>query len=85
MWGLNVLIYGSWHFSALLFYTRFDTVPDERTPLKTVALSAFATLGLLVVLTTTVGNFIGPHFVQVDHGLRQINDWSPHNCLGPKP
>ena len=24
MWGLNVLIYGSWHFSALLFYTRFD-------------------------------------------------------------
>jgi hypothetical protein len=85
MWGLNVLIYGSWHFSALLFYTRFDAQPGERTPLRTVALSAFATLGILMVLTTTVANFIAPHFVHVDHGLRQINDWSAHNCLGPKP
>jgi hypothetical protein len=85
MWGLNVLIYGSWHFSALLFYTRFDTLPGERTPLKTVAVSAFATLGILMVLTATISNFVAPHFVDVQHGLRQINDWSAHNCLGPKP
>jgi hypothetical protein len=85
MWGLNVLVYGSWHFSALLFYTKFDTLPGERTPLKTVALSAFATLGILMVLTATISNFVAPHFVDVQHGLRQINDWNAHNCLGPKP
>ena len=42
-------------------------------------------LGILMVLTATISNFIAPHFVDVQHGLRQINDWSPHNCLGPKP
>jgi hypothetical protein len=29
--------------------------------------------------------FIAPHFITVNHGLVQINDWSPNNCLGPKP
>lgn len=85
MWGLNVLVYGAWHFSALLFYTRFDTAPGERTPLKTVALSAFATLGILMVLMAITKTFIAPHFVEVQHGVRQLNDWSPSNCLGPKP
>lgn len=85
MWGLNVLIYGAWHFSALLFYTRFDAVPEQRTPATVVAVSAFATLGLLVVLTTITTTFIAPHFVDVSHGVRHLNDWSPHNCLGPKP
>jgi len=28
---------------------------------------------------------IAPHFVNVQHGLRQVNDWNVHNCLGPKP
>jgi hypothetical protein len=85
MWGLNVLIYGAWHFSALLFYTRFDTRPGERTPLKTVAVSAFAALGILMVLMAITKTFIAPHFVDVQHGVRQINDWSAGNCLGPKP
>lgn len=85
MWGLNVLIYGSWHFAALLFYTRWDRVPGERATLSTAILSGFATLGILMVLMATTETFIAPHFVHVDHGLRQINDWSPHNCLGPKP
>lgn len=85
MWGLNVLIYGSWHFAALLFYTRWDTQPDQRAELGTTLLSGFATIGIIMVLTTSVSNFVAPHFVTVDHGLRQLNDWSPHNCLGPKP
>lgn len=84
-WGLNVLIYGAWHFAALLFYARFDTKPDERTPLKTVAVSAFAALGILMVLMAIGKTFIAPHFVEVQHGARQINDWSATNCLGPKP
>lgn len=85
MWGLNVLIYGSWHFSAMLFYTRFDSWPDERTPLRVVVLSAFATIGILMVLMAITKTFIAPHFVDVQHGVRQINDWSVDNCLGPKP
>lgn len=85
MWGLNVLIYGAWHFSALLFYTRFDVLPGDRTPLKTVALSAFATIGILMVLMAITKTFIAPQFVEVDHGVRNVNDWSVDNCLGPKP
>ncbi|WP_232542276.1 hypothetical protein [Nocardia bovistercoris] len=85
MWGLNVLIYGAWHFSSLLFYTRWDTAPDQRTPLATVILSAFATLGILMVLMATTKTFIAPHFVEVSHGVRNLNDWSPDNCLGPRP
>jgi len=85
MWGLNVLIYGAWHFSALLFYTRFDALPGQRTPFKTVALSAFAALGILMVLMAVTKTFIAPHFVDVQHGVRQLNDWSIDNCLGLKP
>ncbi|MFI5511529.1 hypothetical protein ACIA48_29060 [Mycobacterium sp. NPDC051804] len=85
MWGLNVLIYGAWHFSAMLFYTKFDRLPVDRTPLKLVALSAFATVGILMVLMAITKTFIAPHFVDVQHGERQINDWSVSNCLGPKP
>lgn len=85
MWGLNVLVYGSWHFAALLFYTRWDTQPGQRAELSATILSGFATIGIIMVLTASVSNFIAPHFVKVDHGLRQLNDWSPNNCLGPKP
>jgi len=85
MWGLNVLIYGSWHFSALLFYTLWDRRPGERATLGTTVLCGFAALGILMVLTTSIANFIAPHYVQVQHGVRHLNDWSPHNCLGPKP
>jgi hypothetical protein len=85
MWGLNVLIYGSWHFSAMLFYTKFDSHPGKRTPLNVIALSAFATIGILMVLMAITKTFIAPHFVEVQHGVRQLNDWSADNCLGPKP
>lgn len=85
MWGLNVLIYGAWHFSSLLFYTRWDTEPGQRTSLSTTVLSAFATLGILMCLNAFTETAIAPHFVEVDHGVRHLNDWSPNNCLGPKP
>jgi len=79
------LIYGSWHFAALLFYTRWDTRPGQRADLDTTVLSGFAALGILMTLMAITKTFIAPHFVDVSHGLRQINDWSPGNCLGPKP
>jgi hypothetical protein len=85
MWGLNVLIYGSWQFAALLFYTRFDVLPGQRTSFKTVMVSAFATLGVLLALMGVVKTFIAPHFTEVRHGVIQVNDWSVDNCLGPKP
>jgi len=85
MWGLNVLIYGSWHFAALLFYTRWDTRPGQRDGLRAAILAGFATIGILMTLTTSVETFVAPHFIKVDHGLVQINDWSSNNCLGPKP
>lgn len=85
MWGLNVLVYGSWHFASLIFYTRWDRVPGERTPLPTVIRSGFATIGILICLAATTKTFIAPHFIHVDHGIRMLNDWSSDNCLGPKP
>ena len=53
--------------------------------MKTVVVSAFAAMGILMVLMAITKTFIAPHFVQVQHGVRQLNDWSSHNCLGPKP
>jgi hypothetical protein len=85
MWGLNILIYGSWHFAALLFYTRWDSIPGRREQLGTTIVSGFATLGILMSLMAFTETFIAPHFITVNHGLVQINDWSPNNCLGPKP
>jgi hypothetical protein len=85
MWGLNVLIYGSWQFAALLFYTRWDTQPEQRTPFQVVAVSAFATIGIQMILMGIITVVVAPHFVQVQHGLRQVNDWNVKNCLGPKP
>ena len=78
--GLNVLIYGSWHLASLLFYTRWDTAPGERTPLQTIVVSAFATIGVLMVLMVSTKVFVAPHFVEVSHGVRMLNDWSPDNC-----
>ncbi len=85
MWGLNILIYGAWHFSALLFYTRWDTIPGQRAGLTETIVAGFATLGILMTLMAITETFIAPHFINVQHGLVQINDWSPNNCLGPKP
>ena len=85
MWGLNVLIYGSWHFAALLFYTRWDVLPGQRAELSDTILAGFATLGILMTLMASTETFIAPHFINVKHGLVSINDWSAHNCLGPKP
>jgi hypothetical protein len=85
MWSLNVLIYGSWHFAALLFYTRWDRLPGQRASLSTTILAGFATLGILMSLMATIETFVAPHFVEVQHGIVQIDDWSPDNCLGPKP
>jgi hypothetical protein len=82
---LNVLIYGSWHFASLLFYTRWDTKPGQRTPLTTTLAGGFATVGIMVSLMAAITTFIAPHFINVEHGLRQVNDWSANNCLGPKP
>jgi hypothetical protein len=42
--GPNVLIYGSWHFAALLFYTRWDRLPADRAELSTTVLSPVASL-----------------------------------------
>ncbi|GAC47911.1 hypothetical protein [Gordonia aichiensis] len=85
MWGLNVLVYGAWHFSSLIFYTKFDTQPGLRTPLSIVMLSGFATIGILICIMAVTKTFIAPHFVEVNHGVRMLNDWGPDNCLGPKP
>jgi hypothetical protein len=82
---LNVLIYGSWQFAALLFYTRWDAKPGQRTSAITVVVGAFATVGIMVSLMAAITTFIAPHFINVEHGLRQVNDWSANNCLGPKP
>lgn len=39
----------------------------------------------LVVLMAITKTFIAPHFVDVQHGVRQLDDWGVDNCLGPKP
>jgi hypothetical protein len=85
MWTMNFLIYGAWQFAGLLFYTRWDVRPGEKEGVKTTILAGFATIGIIVVLMAITKNFIAPHFVDVQHGLRQINDWSADNCLGPRP
>lgn len=70
MWGLNVLVYGGWHFASLIFYTRWDTTPDARTTLRETVVAAFATIGILMVLMAITKNFIAPQFIEVDHGVR---------------
>ena len=67
-------------------FTLLATNPGKRrTALKTVAVSGFATLGILMVLMAVTETFIAPHYVDVEHGVRHLNDWSPGNCLGPMP
>ena len=68
----------------MLFYTRWDTKPGQRNPMSNAILSGFATVGIVMLVSVTT-NFIAPNFVNVEHGLRQVNDCSPTNCLGPKP
>jgi hypothetical protein len=84
-WGLNLLIYGSWHLSALLFYPRFDRTEGERTPWIDVFVRAFATVGVIVFLMAMTKTAVAPHFTHVDHGAQFVNDWSANNCLGVKP
>lgn len=84
-WWLNLLIYGSWHFAALLFYPRFDRTEGERTPWNDVVVRAFATVGVIVFMMAMTKSAIAPHFTEVGHGDRFVNDWSADNCLGVKP
>jgi len=32
-----------------------------------------------------IKSMIAPHFTDVRHGVRYVNDWSIDNCLGEKP
>jgi len=84
-WMLNLLIYGAWHFSALLFYARFDEAPEARRSLPDTVVCGFATLGILLALMAATTAFIAPHFTKVHRGAEYVNDWSTHNCLGPRP
>jgi hypothetical protein len=85
-WFLNVFIYGSWHFAGLVFYTQFEEKPESpREPWLSYVVKGFATVGLLMTLMQLVTDVIAPHYTEVTRGVRHLNDWSPDNCLGPKP
>lgn len=84
-WGLNVLIYGSWHYAGLLFFTNFDERPGQRDAWLSYIIKGFATVGILMFMMQLVTDVIAPHYTTVMHGAVNINDWSSNNCLGPKP
>lgn len=84
-WFLNVFIYGSWQFAALLFYTAFDETPGDRQPWPSYFVRGFATVGIVLFLMQLITDGMAPHFTEVHRGVRNINDWSADNCLGPRP
>lgn len=84
-WFLNVFIYGSWHFAALWFFVDFDETPGQSQPWLSYVVKGFATVGILLLLMQLVSEWVAPHFTEVKHGARYLNDWSVDNCLGPKP
>lgn len=84
-WFLNVLIYGSWHYAALWFFVDFDETPGQSQPWPSYVVKGFATVGILLFLMQVVSEWVAPHFTEVAHGARFINDWSVDNCLGPRP
>jgi hypothetical protein len=85
MWFLNILVYGIWQFSALLFYPQFDEDPGDNQPVSRFFLSGFAVVGILLFGNELVTEFIAPHFTHVATGAVNVNDWSSNNCLGPRP
>jgi len=85
-WFLNVFIYGSWHLAAIPFYTHFEeTAKEPKQPCRTYWIKGFATVGLLLLLMQLVTDLIAPHYTTIHRGVRNVNDWSTENCLGPKP
>lgn len=84
-WFLNVFIYGSWHYAALWFFVDFDETPEQAQPWPSFIIKGFATVGILLFLMQMVSEWVAPHFTEVQHGARYVNDWSPDNCLGPRP
>jgi len=85
MWWLNVLIYGSWQFAALLFYPKFDEEPGENQPVVHYVVTGFAAVGILMFGDQVLSEFVAPHFTNVIAGAQYVNDWSADNCLGPRP
>jgi NAD(P)-dependent dehydrogenase (short-subunit alcohol dehydrogenase family) len=63
----------------------FHTDRVERVAQEITAAGAPSTLGIIMVPMAITKTFIAPHFVEVQHGVRQINDWSTENYLGPRP
>ena len=84
-WGLNVFVYGAWHFAALPFYTSFDEKPGESQPWLSFVIKGFAVVGILLLLNQLFTDFAAPHFTTVHPNAVGINDWSVNNCLGLKP
>jgi len=84
-WWLNLLIYGSWQATALLFYPSFDEQPGESRPVRHFVVRGFATVGIVLFAMQITTDVIAPHFTEVIEGARYVNDWSPDNCLAPKP
>jgi hypothetical protein len=84
-WWLNLLIYGSWQATALFFYPSFDEQPGESQPVRHFVVRGFATVGIVLFAMQITTDVIAPHFTEVIEGARYVNDWSPDNCLGPKP
>lgn len=84
-WLLEILIYGAWQGSALLFYPRLDEQRGESTSLRTFAVCGFATVAILLFANQLTTEVIAPHLTHVHPGLVNVDDWSPNNCLGAKP
>ncbi len=85
MWWFNILIYGSWQASALIFYPRFDEKPGEDQPVGRFVVTGFAVVAVVMFSMQIVTEFVAPHFTDVHEGARYVNDWSSDNCLGPRP
>jgi hypothetical protein len=84
-WFLNVFVYGSWHFSALWFFTQFDEQAGENQPVLGYWIRGLAVVALTLFLMQLITDYMAPNFTEVTRGVRYVNDWSPDNCLGPKP
>jgi hypothetical protein len=84
-WFLNVFIYGSWHFSALWFFTAFDERPGVNMVWKKYWVSGMAVVGLTLLLMQLITDYMAPNYTEVQRGVRNLNDWSVDNCLGAMP
>ena len=85
-WFLNIFIYGSWHLAALPFYTNFEETREApRRDWLGFVVRGFAVVGIVMFLMQIVTEVVAPNFTEVSHGAINLDDWSPDNCLGPKP